>query len=261
MPPPGSRGNFSDLLARTRGLRLRVADARDAAIQFIVDSQLAVAGAATPVARDEAYELRIDRRTIRISARTEHGLFNGSMTLWQWLTADTSTTQAITVPCVRIADYPRFAWRGLMLDSARHFQPPEFVENFIDEMARHKLNVLHWHLTDDQGWRIQINKYPRAHRHRRLAHAGVAARRCAALRRLLHAGRNPRDRALRRATLRHDRAGDRDARPCAGGDRGVSAIRRHRQASAGFAGLGRAHVSVQRATMRRFPSSRTCSAR
>ena len=153
-------GNFSDLIARTRGLHLHVADTGDAAIEFVVDPQLAVAGAATPVARDEAYELRIDRRTIRISARTEHGLFNGSMTLWQWLTADTSTTQAITVPCVRIADYPRFAWRGLMLDSARHFQPPEFVEKFIDEMSRHKLDVLHWHLTDDQGWRIQINKYP-----------------------------------------------------------------------------------------------------
>jgi hexosaminidase len=137
-----------------------VADTRDAAIEFVVDPQLAVAGAATPVARDEAYELRIEPRAIRLTARTPHGLFDGSMTLWQWLTADTSNTQAIAIPCVRIADYPRFAWRGLMLDSARHFQPPEFVEKFIDEMSRHKLDVLHWHLTDDQGWRIQINKYP-----------------------------------------------------------------------------------------------------
>jgi hexosaminidase len=153
-------GNFSDLIARTRGLHLHVADTGDAAIEFVVDPQLAVAGATTPAARDEAYELRIDPRTIRIAARTEHGLFNGSMTLWQWLTADTSKTRAIVVPCVRIADYPRFAWRGLMLDSARHFQPPEFVERLIDEMARHKLDVLHWHLTDDQGWRIQIRKYP-----------------------------------------------------------------------------------------------------
>ncbi|HTI97128.1 MAG TPA: family 20 glycosylhydrolase, partial [Rudaea sp.] len=156
----GIAGNFADLLARTRGLRLRVADARDAAIEFVVDPQFAVAGAATPAARDEAYELRIDAHRIRIVARTGHGLFNGSMTLWQWLTADTSKTQAIAVPCVQIADYPRFAWRGLMLDSARHFQPPEFVERLIDEMARHKLDVLHWHLTDDQGWRIQIEKYP-----------------------------------------------------------------------------------------------------
>ncbi|MGH8091456.1 MAG: family 20 glycosylhydrolase, partial [Rudaea sp.] len=156
----GIAGNFADLLARTRGLRLRVADAHDAAIEFAIDPQFVVAGAGTPAARDEAYELRIDPRTIRIVARTGHGLFNGSMTLWQWLTADTSKTQAIAVPCVRIADYPRFAWRGLMLDSARHFQPPEFVERLIDEMARHKLDVLHWHLTDDQGWRIQIEKYP-----------------------------------------------------------------------------------------------------
>jgi len=60
-----------------------------------------------------------------------------------------------------IGDEPRFAWRGLMLDSARHFQAPEFVKKFIDWMALHKLNVLHWHLTDDQAWRLEIKKYPK----------------------------------------------------------------------------------------------------
>ena len=156
----GVAREFADLLARTRGLRLHVADARDAAIEFVVDPRLTVAGAATPDARDEGYELRIEPHAIRLVARTGHGLFNGSLTVWQWLTADTAKANAIRVPCVRILDYPRFAWRGLMLDSARHFQPPEFVERLIDEMAWHKLDVLHWHLTDDQGWRIQINKYP-----------------------------------------------------------------------------------------------------
>ncbi|MBS0569624.1 MAG: beta-N-acetylhexosaminidase [Proteobacteria bacterium] len=151
---------FADLLAQTRGLRLREVDARAAVIEFVVDPTLAVAGAATPQALDEAYELRIDAHKIVLTARTPHGLFDGSMTLWQWLTAQTAKARAIRVPGVRIADYPRFAWRGLMLDSARHFQSPEFVKKFIAEMARHKLDVLHWHLTDDQGWRIQIKKYP-----------------------------------------------------------------------------------------------------
>src|SRR5262249_53257459 len=58
-------------------------------------------------------------------------------------------------------DEPRYAWRGLLLDSARHYQSPAEVEKFIDVMALHKLNVLHWHLTDDQGWRLEIKKYPR----------------------------------------------------------------------------------------------------
>ena len=67
----------------------------------------------------------------------------------------------VVLPALRIDDAPRFAWRGLMLDSARHFQSPEFMERLLDWMALHKLNVLHWHLTDDQGWRLEIPKYPR----------------------------------------------------------------------------------------------------
>ena len=60
-----------------------------------------------------------------------------------------------------ITDAPRFRWRGLMLDSARHYQSPEFIKQLIGVMAVHKLNVLHWHLTDDQGWRLEIRKYPK----------------------------------------------------------------------------------------------------
>ena len=60
---------------------------------------------------------------------------------------------------MRIVDSPRFAWRGLMLDSARHYQSPEFVMQLIDWMALHKLNVLHWHLTDDEAWRLEIKRY------------------------------------------------------------------------------------------------------
>jgi N-acetyl-beta-hexosaminidase len=67
----------------------------------------------------------------------------------------------IAIDSVAIDDAPRFAWRGMMLDSARHFQSPEFVRRFIDAMAMHKLNVLHWHLSDDQAWRLEIRKYPK----------------------------------------------------------------------------------------------------
>ena len=65
------------------------------------------------------------------------------------------------IPAVTIEDAPRFAWRGMMLDSARHFQSPAFVLRLIDAMAANKLNVLHWHLVDDQGWRLPVPKYPK----------------------------------------------------------------------------------------------------
>ncbi len=80
------------------------------------------------------------------------------MTLWQLISKQ---ADGFVIPVVTIEDSPRFGWRGLMLDSARHYQPPEFIRKFIDVMALHKLNVLHWHLTDDQAWRLEIKKYPR----------------------------------------------------------------------------------------------------
>src|SRR5260221_253431 len=67
----------------------------------------------------------------------------------------------LAAPCVRIVDRPRFRWRGAMLDSARHFMPKAVVLKLIDLLALHKLNVFHWHLTDDQGWRLEITRYPK----------------------------------------------------------------------------------------------------
>ena len=152
---------FADLLARTRGVHLDVkpfgGSDRNDGIDFVIDPTLLVRGDAT----DEGYELTVSSNRIKLAARTPHGLFNGSVTLWQLLTQNDSAQRPLHVDCVYIEDYPRFAWRGLMLDSARHFQSPEFVEKFIDAMAIHKLNVLHWHLTDDQGWRLEIKKYPK----------------------------------------------------------------------------------------------------
>jgi len=149
-----SAAYFSDLLARTRGLRLKVVDdgAGSNAIVFARDAKAAVAHA-------EGYTLDVTAKGIRIGARDDAGVFYGAVTLWQMLTPD-AAQGAVRVPAVHIADWPRFAWRGVMLDSARHFQSAAEVESLLDQMAQHKLNVLHWHLTDDQGWRIEIKRYP-----------------------------------------------------------------------------------------------------
>jgi hexosaminidase len=106
----------------------------------------------------EAYELDVAPRRITVSASTAAGLFYGAVTLWQLLPPGPDSGR---IAAQSIHDAPAYAWRGLMLDSARHFQSPAFVRSMIDWMAWHKLNVLHWHLTDDQGWRLEIRKYPR----------------------------------------------------------------------------------------------------
>ena len=109
----------------------------------------------------EGYRLDVTPDRITVTALRRAGLFYGAVSLWQLLTQEQSAATSIDVASVHIADAPRFAMRGLMVDSARHFQSAEFIKSFIDAMALHKLNVLHWHLTDDQGWRIEIKKYPR----------------------------------------------------------------------------------------------------
>ncbi len=143
-----------DLLARTRGLHLRIAsgNAASAAIVLQRDPQ-------APVAQAGGYALDVTPQGIRVRARDDAGLFHGVITLWQLLTPD-AHQGAVIVPALHIRDWPRFSWRGLMLDSARHFQSVAEVETLLDQMAQHKLDVLHWHLTDDQGWRIQIRRYP-----------------------------------------------------------------------------------------------------
>jgi hexosaminidase len=142
------------LVARVRGLRLRIVqgDAKAGGIVLARDPQ-------APVAQAEGYALDVTPQGIRIRARDAAGLFHGVVTLYQLLTPD-ARHGAVDVPAMRIRDWPRFAWRGLMLDSVRHFQSVAEVETLIDQMAQHKLDVLHWHLTDDQGWRIEIKRYP-----------------------------------------------------------------------------------------------------
>ena len=155
----GTARYFADLVERTRGMRLTLrTDAgpnASGAIVFRLQPGTARSDG------DESYRLNITPEQITLTAGTPHGLFNGAVSLWQLLAPGSNGARTLRAPCVQIDDYPRFAWRGLLLDSVRHFQSPEFVKHFIDTMALHKLNVMHWHLTDDQGWRIQINKYPK----------------------------------------------------------------------------------------------------
>lgn len=114
----------------------------------------------------EGYRLSVSSQTIVIEAAESAGLFYGMQTLLQLLPVEVfSQTPAQNVqwmiPCVEIRDVPRFEWRGMHLDVCRHFMPKEFILKYIDLLALHKMNRFHWHLTDDQGWRIEIKKYPK----------------------------------------------------------------------------------------------------
>jgi hexosaminidase len=114
----------------------------------------------------EGYQCRVSPSGVEISAPTGTGLFYGMETLLQLLPPqvyDSTVAAGIAweAPCVSIWDKPRFQWRGMHLDVSRHFFPVSFIYTYIDLIAMHKMNVFHWHLTDDQGWRIQIKKYPR----------------------------------------------------------------------------------------------------
>jgi hexosaminidase len=106
----------------------------------------------------EGYKLTVTPARVTITG-TEAGLFYGVQSFIQLLPANLST--AVTIPCVTINDYPRFGYRGIMLDVSRHFFTVQEVKDLIDLMAVYKLNRFHWHLTDDNGWRIAINKYPK----------------------------------------------------------------------------------------------------
>ena len=114
----------------------------------------------------EGYDLTVAPGSVVIRAPTETGLFYGVQTLLQLLPPEIFSSNVVhradwQMPCVRIEDWPRFKWRGLMLDVSRHFFTKLEVERLLDEMALHKLNMFHWHLVDDQGWRIEIKKYPK----------------------------------------------------------------------------------------------------
>lgn len=114
----------------------------------------------------EGYELSVSSESVVLRARTPSGLFYGAQTLLQLLPVEIFATNHVPniswmLPEIQIEDQPRFAWRGLMLDVSRHFFTKAEVKRLLDEMALLKLNTFHWHLVDDQGWRVEIKKYPK----------------------------------------------------------------------------------------------------
>ena len=149
---------FGDLVERARGWRPlivqgTVEDAPKRAVVFTL-----VSGIGGP----EAYTIDVSSKGAVVSASDARGLFNGAVTLWQLMTMHSAVdVREVRIPGVRIVDAPRLRWRGLLLDSARQYQSVAFIKRYIDFMALHKLNVLHWRLVDDRAWRLQIPKYPK----------------------------------------------------------------------------------------------------
>jgi hexosaminidase len=150
---------FNERLAVAAGFSLPIVAGRAAnnTIHLAINPRLA---------NDEAYKLTVVRNGIRIEAKTPQGTFYAMQTVRQLLPPQIESNEKIanvkwTVPCVEIEDAPSFKYRGLHLDVCRHFFGKEDVMRYIDLLAYHKMNTFHWHLTEDQGWRIEIKKYPR----------------------------------------------------------------------------------------------------
>jgi hexosaminidase len=123
---------------------------------------------ATPVARlgQEGYTLEVSPQQVLITANAPAGWFYAIQTFMQLLPPAAESVKKVSgtawaVPAISVEDYPRFAWRGLMVDVSRHFFPKEVIKSYLDQMARYKLNTFHWHLTDNQGWRVEIKSLPK----------------------------------------------------------------------------------------------------
>jgi len=158
-------GEVGEMLQRylqpASGLRLSVVEGKPLpdSINLTLDASLKELGA-------EGYVLLSGPEGVKIKARESEGLFYGAQTLRQLLPPEIYSEKRQPgvrwgVPSVRIEDSPRFEWRAFMLDEARHFKGMEVVKMLLDQMAALKMNIFHWHLTDDQGWRIEIKKYPK----------------------------------------------------------------------------------------------------
>lgn len=109
----------------------------------------------------EGYELKITPNKIHITGNDEKGLFYGLQSFIQLLQHQPLSNGSVSLPCQTITDQPRFGYRGIMLDAGRYFQPVSYIKELLDIMAAYKFNTFHWHLTEDQGWRVEIEKYPK----------------------------------------------------------------------------------------------------
>lgn len=146
---------FAETFEKATGLKLKLTQSKKAHIQLTINSSLP----------NEAYNLSVHTNKITIESASPVGFFYAFQTLKQLLPrnvmAETFIKQIYKIKCVEIQDVPRFGWRGFMLDEGRHFFGKEEVKRVLDVMAVYKMNRFHWHLTEDQGWRIEIKKYPK----------------------------------------------------------------------------------------------------
>ncbi|MGZ5134143.1 MAG: beta-N-acetylhexosaminidase, partial [Flavitalea sp.] len=154
---------FSEAVRRSTGYPVPVQGSKgdmSSVISFSINkTQDAVLG-------KEGYVVEVSPSSVSVQANTAAGLFYGAQTLLQLLPKEIESKSVLsninwTMPAVRITDFPRFGWRGLMFDVSRHFFTKQEVKDFIDEMVKYKLNLLHLHLTDDEGWRIEIKGLPK----------------------------------------------------------------------------------------------------
>lgn len=141
---------FNEYLENVYGFRVEE-HSKGKPIHFKIISQLNLG--------DEGYLLKVEPKAIVITASKPNGLFYGMQTLKQMLPLE-AANGTLDIPAVDIKDQPRFAWRGNMLDVGRHFFPVSYLKKYIDILAIYKINTFHWHLTEDQGWRIEVKKYP-----------------------------------------------------------------------------------------------------
>ena len=154
---------FKDFLLSPNGLSLRITNLqtdlnKSNTIYLVLNGKLSDL-------TEEGYSLKINQERIVLSAPKPVGIFYGIQTIRQLLPKEIEEKEVTskiewTLPSIEIIDYPRFSWRGYMLDEGRHFFGKEVVKHILDLMALFKMNVFHWHLTEDQGWRIEIKKYP-----------------------------------------------------------------------------------------------------
>jgi hexosaminidase len=148
-------------IAPAMGFGLKITEGNKlAGIQFLLNEK------PDPRIGKEGYTLTSTTNNITLSANTPAGLFYAAQTLLQLLPNEIGSKKISTgvtwqIPVVAIIDYPRFQWRGIMLDVSRHFFSKEYVKNYIDQLATYKYNIFHWHLTDDNGWRVEIKSYPK----------------------------------------------------------------------------------------------------
>ncbi len=149
---------FAGQMNLATGYDIKVGDDAIGGMELIIDEALGV--------NDEGYMLDVTPHSVVVKAKTAQGLFYGMQSFMQLLPAEIQSQVEVdgiawTAPAVSIKDEPRFEYRGIMLDPCRHFIPVENIKKHLDVLALFKINRMHWHLTDDQGWRIEIKKYPK----------------------------------------------------------------------------------------------------